>query len=104
MERIRTRLQGRLFGIVILAMVGAGPAEKRAAPSTSWVAQDQRTLTHERGAYAVAFSPDSKRLLTAAADLTLRLWDVSSGRELKRFQGDKAWHLLWDIAWSPDGR
>lgn len=33
---------------------------------------------------ALAFSPDNRRLVSAQADGTLRLWNVESGRELRR--------------------
>jgi WD40 repeat protein len=33
------------------------------------------------------FSPDGKQILTASADRTARLWDVASGKELRRFEG-----------------
>jgi eukaryotic-like serine/threonine-protein kinase len=37
---------------------------------------------HTRGVYALAFSPDGERLVSAAGDQTMRLWDVESGQEL----------------------
>jgi WD40 repeat protein len=35
----------------------------------------------------VAFTADSKRLLTASEDRVIRLWDVSTGKEIRRFEG-----------------
>jgi WD40 repeat protein len=39
---------------------------------------------HTMGVCTVCFSPDGKRLLSAAPDNTLRLWDVETGKEVKR--------------------
>jgi WD40 repeat protein len=37
----------------------------------------------------VAFTADGKALLTASQDNTLRLWDVSTGKEIRRFGGPR---------------
>jgi WD40 repeat protein len=50
---------------------------------------------------SVCFAPDGKRLLSAtASDRTLRLWDVETGKELKRIQDTNA----YCAAFSPDGK
>jgi WD40 repeat protein/uncharacterized caspase-like protein len=48
----------------------------------------------------IAFSPDSKLLLTGSNDWTARLWNVESGKELRRFD-----HQFWigEAIFSPDG-
>jgi eukaryotic-like serine/threonine-protein kinase len=48
----------------------------------------------------IAFSPDSKLLATGGIELSL--WDVSSGREIRRFTGHT--NPLTGIALSPDGQ
>jgi WD40 repeat protein/serine/threonine protein kinase len=55
---------------------------------------------HEGSVKRTAFSPDGKRALTAGQDGTLRLWDLSNGRELHRMRG----HTAAAVAFSPDGR
>ncbi len=52
-------------------------------------------------ANCVAFSPDGKHLL-AAVDKMLLLWDLESGKELKRFEGHGS-RVEW-AAFTPDGR
>lgn len=42
---------------------------------------------HDGPIYDLAWSHDSKQLLTASADRTVRLWNVQSRRELKRYIG-----------------
>jgi WD40 repeat protein len=52
---------------------------------------------------AVAFSPDSKLVLTAnAKDTAAHLWDAASGKEVRRFQGMVA--PINSVAFAPDGK
>jgi WD40 repeat protein len=56
------------------------------------------------GAYACAFSSDSKYLATAGMekDPVTRLWEVASGKEIARFDGHDP--ALVSVAFSPDSR
>jgi WD40 repeat protein len=49
---------------------------------------------------SLCFSPDGKYLLAPAADLSLRVVDVATGKELKRIRTTHA----YCAAWSPDGK
>jgi uncharacterized delta-60 repeat protein len=51
---------------------------------------------------SVAYSPDGKAIATGTEDSMVRLWDVASGREIRRFTGNIA--ELFSVAFSPDGR
>ena len=57
---------------------------------------------HSDAVHSVAFSPDSKRVLTGSADKTARLWDADTGHEIRVFQGHTG--LVTSVAFSPDGK
>jgi WD40 repeat protein len=52
----------------------------------------------------VAFSPDGKMLATGAGfvESDIRLWDVASGKEIKRLEGHRAW--ISSLVFWPDGK
>jgi WD40 repeat protein len=57
---------------------------------------------HEEGVNCVHFTPDGRRLLSAANDGTARVWDAASGQELACLVGHR--ERVSDLACSPDGR
>jgi RNA polymerase sigma factor (sigma-70 family) len=52
--------------------------------------------------HSAAFTADSKQVLVIDPDHSLRLYEVGSGREVRRFKGHTA--RITDVAVSPDGR
>jgi WD40 repeat protein len=64
--------------------------------------------------WSVAFSPEGRRIATGTTDLTVRVWDASTGAEVICFRGPSPVDLdptFWAtfsgvqaVAWSPDGR
>ena len=50
----------------------------------------------------VSFSPDGKLLVSASADKTLKLWDASTGKEIKTLTGHT--NGVNGISFSPDGK
>jgi WD40 repeat protein len=83
-----------------------------------WDAADGRPLRqfegHRAGIHCLAVSADGRRILSGggcyalqgetsvAVDCTVRLWDVESGQELRRFVGHTG--PVTGVAFSPDGR
>jgi WD40 repeat protein len=89
-------------GVTLLKWNGSRPPDTR-PHTTLWdVATGERIrLPLDREVAAMIFSPDSKTLLTADVDRSIRLWDSIAGRELKRFQCPSG---VRPLAFSPDGK
>jgi WD40 repeat protein len=54
------------------------------------------------GVFKAAFSPDGTRILSGGSDTVLRLWDVKTGKELRRLSGHRL--TIYDLAFLPGGR
>jgi WD40 repeat protein len=58
--------------------------------------------------FAVAWSPDSRRIASASWDLTVQVWHATRSENLLTYSGHLADHRPpWPVtvlAWSPDGR
>src|SRR5262245_7325929 len=57
---------------------------------------------HTQAVVAVSFSPDSKTLASASYDGTLKLWDMTTGKELATLGEYRG--CLGCVAFSPDGK
>jgi len=57
---------------------------------------------HTDAVNGAAFSPDGEFLVTCSKDGTVRLWEVASGKEVRRFIGHTG--PTYGAAFSPDGK
>src|SRR5215204_4355396 len=57
--------------------------------------------THTKWVRAAQFTPDGSRIVSAGDDLTLRLWDIATGRQLRVIAQLAA--RPFALAMSPDG-
>ncbi|MDD5169490.1 MAG: caspase family protein, partial [Syntrophales bacterium] len=60
-------------------------------------------LGHTEGVKSVAFSPDGTHLLSGSYDKTLKLWEISTGREVVTFRGHD-YGGVSSVVFSPDGK
>ncbi|KAL2101708.1 hypothetical protein ACEWY4_003469 [Coilia grayii] len=70
---------------------------------TETLIEPERVLQgHTEKIYSIKFHPQASGLLVSSSyDLTVRLWDVQSGQEVKKLLGHE--DQIFGMAWSPDG-
>ncbi|KAB8332317.1 hypothetical protein SD80_019625, partial [Scytonema tolypothrichoides VB-61278] len=56
---------------------------------------------HTAGVESLAFTSDSRSLLSGGEDRTLRVWDVVSEQCVRTIAGHSV--ALYDLDWSPEG-
>ncbi len=68
-----------------------------------WNAETGRLLQQPQTGkvHSVQFSPDSKRLVSSGADGAVKLWDVTSGQEVRTLSAHA--DNVCDVTFSPDG-
>ncbi|KFY27130.1 hypothetical protein V491_01015 [Pseudogymnoascus sp. VKM F-3775] len=57
---------------------------------------------HSHSVRSVAFSPDSKQVVSGSEDKTVRLWDAATGAALQTLEGHSDW--VRSVAFSPDDK
>ncbi|MCL2709916.1 MAG: WD40 repeat domain-containing protein [Planctomycetaceae bacterium] len=83
---------------VLLAIVSI----QNAQAEVPFVELKGHTEGYRGGVLAIAFSLDGKKVVTGSNGTTARVWDVESGRELKKLEGHTS--TVWAVAFSPDGK
>jgi eukaryotic-like serine/threonine-protein kinase len=68
-----------------------------AAPPPRW-----KLGKHRDWICSMAFSPDSRALVSASADSAVRVWEFERPGPGRRYQGHR--YQVLSVAWSPDGR
>ncbi|KAG4428234.1 hypothetical protein IFR05_016284, partial [Cadophora sp. M221] len=68
----------------------------------TWASLIQTLAGHSDPVSAVAFSPDGQRIASGSSDMTIKLWDATTGDLIKTLAGHSDW--VRAVAFSPDGQ
>jgi WD40 repeat protein len=86
----------------------AGPLSAQSGPAPAALPQGALVkiggarLRHNGYPYRVIYSPDGKLLASAGEDRLVRLWDATTGAELRQFTGHDG--PVYSVAFAPDGK
>ena len=67
-------------------------------------ASERRRLPHGHWVRAIAVSPDGQFLASSSLDDSVRLWDISSGKEVYKLPGHGSHGGRRTVGFTPDGR
>lgn len=62
----------------------------------------QKLEGYDDHAAGVASSPDGQIIASASSDKTVRLWDVTTGKDMQKLEGHRAG--VGGVAFSPNGQ
>jgi hypothetical protein len=68
----------------------------------AWASLIQTLAGHSDLVLAVAFSPDSKQIVSGSYDKTIKLWDATTGDLQKTLAGHS--HSVWAVVFLPDSK
>ena len=95
------RFIGLLLPWVAVLSAAAGPVPYDAAALRRVSHGGDARLRHAGQLTAIVLLPDGRRALTAAQDHTARIWDLETGKEIRRFEAQAS--SVWTAAILPDG-
>jgi WD40 repeat protein/uncharacterized caspase-like protein len=113
-KRVIKNLTGHTDGIMSISIAPNGKTLASGSADKSirlWNLQSQkvsRRLIHSNAVTSVAFAPDGKKLASGTVesnghgDMTLKIWEVSSGKQLSTFSGHNS--SIRSVAFSPDSK
>jgi len=98
-------------GMILASGGGAGAGTDRATELKLWDVptwkQRVRLVGHESWVSSLTFSPKGTLLASSSGDLTVRLWDVATGKEQRKIkvETDSGFYAgIHSTAFSPDGK
>ena len=83
---------------VVFMVLGLSSFSQSRYKNNQW---DSYQEPPKKQATTVAFSPDSKKIVIGYANRNLKLWDISTGKTIRKYKKHKA--PLVYLAYSPDG-
>jgi WD40 repeat protein len=96
--------------------IGFMQAEDASAPTVEKLPDGTSVMIlkgHTEPVLSVAFSPNGEKIVTASADITVRIWDAESGKQLKVIVGKRTdgtppgvynFPIIKSVSFSPDGK
>lgn len=67
------------------------PSSRRAGPLPQSLTRRYKLVGHELGVETLAFSPDSRLLVSGSEDKTVKVWDLATGKPTRTFSGHEQW-------------
>src|SRR5947208_6440445 len=93
----RRTLLALLAALPLWAIPAAGAADEENGKFEKYA------LSTRVGVWSVAPSPDGKQAVVSVGDLTLRVWDIEKGQELKQWKAHDH-PAIHRAVFSPDGK